>query len=645
MPLTDFTNPADPADDDPGNPGAGGAAGSGANAQAVASILAQAGGGPFAPPPGFNPDGSDELDILIDYNEKFARTTGQTLFRDGLIRQVMAVLTRRWKPNPLLVGPAGVGKTRVVEALAAMIADGDPRVPAALAFKTIFELPLAALVAGCSLVGQLEAKVLRAIEFAADPDNAAIIFIDEIHQLSGDTSPMYSKIAQILKPALARGDIAVIGATTVGELKALTADPAFTRRFSTLQVDELTPGQTVAILREAAPRLVAHHGGLTSVDDALVEQVVAVSDAMRRADQHRPDSALTLLDQTLADTIVNYYTACAAANLTADVAALRAGPLPITVGRLREVAHRLVSGNSRGIATASRATLAAQLKDRLVGQDDAIDQISQAVALMSVNLGVSDDRKPATWMLMGPSGVGKTEATKVLSRHLTGENPIVLNMSEYAHEHDVSKLVGSGPGYIGSNSAAELPFDVLDANPTRVVLLDEFDKAHPQIHKLFLSVLDEGHLRTAMGKVVDFSHAIVIATTNAGSRLATTVLRPVGFTAGNSPRAVSRGSMIAALENEFPSELIGRFEHLVAFAALTREHLAQIIAAHYTELVDGAVKASPRLADAIDRALPQAELDALVDETFNPALGARPGRIAARRRAQQAAVAALAALP
>jgi ATP-dependent Clp protease ATP-binding subunit ClpA len=641
MPLTDFTTPSD-AKGDQGDPG-GGAAGTGSDAAALSNMLA-GGGGPFTPPPGFNPDGSDELDMLIDYNQKFAHANGETLFRDGLIRQVMAVLTRRWKPNPLLVGPAGVGKTRVVEALAAMIADGDPRVPASLAAKTIFELPLAALVAGCSLVGQLEAKVLRAIEFAADPANAAVIFIDEIHQLSGDSSPMYSKIAQILKPALARGDIAVIGATTVGELKALTADPAFTRRFSTLQVDELASDQTATIVRHAAPRLVAHHGGLTAVDDALIEQVVVVSNAMRRADQHRPDSALTLLDQTLADTVVTYYAACAAAGLSVDVAGLRAKPLPITVERLREVAERLASGNSRGIATASRATLASQLGGRLVGQDAAIEQISEAVALMSVNLG-ADDRKPATWMLMGPSGVGKTEATKVLARHLTGGDPIVLNMAEYSHEHDMSKLVGSGPGYVGSNSAAELPFDTLDANPTRVILLDEFDKAHPQIHKLFLSVLDEGCLRTAMGKTVDFSHAIIIATTNAGSRVATAGLRPVGFTAGNSPQAMSRGSMIAALAGEFPAELIGRFEHLVVFAPLTREHLAQIIAVHYTELVDGAIKATPRLAGVVDRELPQADLDALADESYDPALGARPGRTAARRRAQQAVVAGLAALP
>lgn len=616
MAFKNFTGNDDDANNPggPGGPGGGGPAGPGGAPPFFMGNAAQA--------------GADITEILVDYNKRF-KDAAPAMFRDQLIALTMSVLISKDKPNPLLVGSAGVGKTRIVEEIARLIANSSPAVPTQLRKYTVFELPLSSIVAGGGIVGEIEERVTKIVDFATDPKNKAILFIDEIHLLqSRDTT--YTKIAQMLKPALARGDMHLVGATTGQEGRKLDDDPAFARRFSRIVVDELTRDQTVQVLTHARDTYLTHYGHQVMVPDALLPQIAVIADENSRASAKRPDNALTLLDKAMADSVVRHSGAVAraqdAGNTQLATLLQQAVPLNLSPDMVRDVAVKLMTGMPTKQVYDETAIL--QGLTRLKGQDTVLTDLVDA--LRRDALAAFPRTRPLGWMLAGPSGVGKTEATKIISRALTGQDPIMLNMAEYDEKHTTSKLLGSPPGYVGSESDRELPFDTLESNPYRVILLDEFEKAHPSVHKLFLSALEEGWLQMASGgKKIDFSKAIIVATTNAGQESMNRT--PLGFSASNGPRVLSRQELVKLLQGFFAPELLGRFAKLVAFAPLDRKVYREIFLAAYDRERERIVTDSPRRAQVLPAALDTDVVDQVVEESYLVDQGARPAEQACRK--------------
>jgi ATP-dependent Clp protease ATP-binding subunit ClpA len=619
MGLSDFTTPND--DDTNGSTGGGGGG----------SIPSYPGMG------GVTGHLDDIKDMLINYNERF-KNAAPTLFREALVSQTISVLIGKNKPNPLLVGPSGVGKTRIAEEIARCIATKSPLIPAQLAGSTVYELPLSNLVAGAGVVGQLEERLAALVDFATDKKNDAILFVDEIHLLQDSKDPIYKKVSQILKPALARGDMRLIGATTMNEARAFDDDPAFQRRFSRLVVDELTQEQTIAILFSARPSYLAHYKNKVSVSDDVLTKLAVIADDNSRANSHRPDNALTLLDRAMADAVVSHSTAIAKAtaqnNLPVAQALQSVPMIPLGEAKLRSVAVRLMTGMAQKESFDEERVLAEL--DRIKGQGETVDQLIDA--LRRDDLGAFPRKKPMAWMFAGASGVGKTEVAKIIAQELTNQPPIMLNMGEYHNEHDASRLIGSGPGYVGSDSDKELPFDTLESNPYRVILLDELEKAHRVIHRLFLTALDEGWMRMANGKVVDFSKTIIIATTNAGSEALNK--NPTGFVITEGPRRLTRQALTKVLQEHFDPEFLGRFSKVIAFAPLSRETYEEILVASYDRERERIVESDPATAKHIPAPIDPDVLAQTVQDTYLADQGARPAEQAARLLIEDAVIVA-----
>ncbi|WP_326742870.1 AAA family ATPase [Streptomyces sp. NBC_01768] len=588
-------------------------------------------------PPGFPPMGppssgsaDDVKELLVDYNEKF-KNADPTMFRDTLIEQVLSVVISRTKPNALLVGSAGVGKTKIVEDIARRIALGDTLIPDQLKGHTIYELPITNIIAGAGIVGSLEERVKAIVEFASDSKNKAILFIDEIHQITGGSSSHGDstgrKISQILKPALARGRMSVIGATTSTESRAFDEDPAFARRFTRLIVDELSMEQTLDVMTTVRPGLMAHYRHQIGVCDDVLAETVKIAEENSRAGQHRPDNAITLLDRAMADRVLEQKKLIAQAENAGDTAlaqTLRSIPqVPLTNTRVLDVAKRLMTGNAQR-KDLDVAALRATLASRLQGQDDVLEKLTDRLAREELDLFPT--KTPKTWLFAGASGVGKTETAKIISEHMTGTEPIILNMTEYHTEWSTSKIIGSPPGTIGSDSNQELPFDTLESNPHRLILLDEFEKADKAVQRLFLSAFDEGYIRNAHGKMLDFSKALVICTTNAAREALSG--SSIGF--GSGPKTISHQSLTKALANFFDAELLGRFSLVVGFNPIDEPTYRQIMAADYDRQRERIVEAKPRLAQALPAKMPDDELHAIAETTYADSQGARPARKAVR---------------
>lgn len=562
--------------------------------------------------------GYDPLEFLINYNDRFANS-GKILFRNSVRSQLMAVLIGKNKPNALLIGPAGVGKTKIVEDLAYCLASKDPLIPDKLQEHVVYELPLSNIVSGSSYVGQLEEKLKTVIEFLSDKKNRAIVFIDEIHQLAEGNSS-YEKIAQILKPALARGDIKCIGATTSQESGKLMDDPALNRRFSRVIVDEFTKEQTVEILKSVKPSFIQHYNNKAVLNDDLLPVVVELADEYKAAGSHRPDNALTLLDRTFGDALVQRkQLEINAQNNPALAQALASVPfVNITEKQLKNTALKLMTGSAVK-QDFSKDQLTEALRP-IIGQDEIKNKMIELLRRDSLNL--FPRHTPLTFLFTGASGVGKTEVTKIIAQTLTGVAPIILNMTEYHSSASINRIIGAPAGYVGSDSNAELPFDILESNPYQVILLDEFEKADKSVQRLFMSVFDEGYLKTNRGKTVDFSRTIIIATTNAGHSAGSS--RPLGF--GTSEKAETKID-VSKLSQWFDTELLNRFSHILQFNDLTRENYRDIVQNIYKTEV-ARIKASRRI--ALKDEIPDDELDRIVNETFQPKFGARPAGRAAR---------------
>lgn len=559
--------------------------------------------------------GSDINDMLINYNETYKSAT-PALFRDEIVTQTMSIISSSRKPNALLVGPAGVGKTAIVEEIARRIANKEASVPPQLKNTTIYELPIATLVAGAGVVGDLENRITEIIKFAQDANNDALLFIDEIHLIADSNNTTYAKIAQILKPAMARGYIRVIAATTMGEAKKLDDDPAFKRRFSSVIVDELTREQTREILDIVLPGMLSHYQNKVTVAPDVLDEIVMTADRFMSTG-HRPDTAITLLDRALSHSVISHHAAIqealASGNTTSAQMLQQITHIPLTAKRLNTIAMLLVTGQSQPPHLDAQA-LETELS-RLKGQEDVLPRLIDALRRRELN--IFPQTRPTSWLFAGASGVGKSETATIIASMVTGQKPIILNMAEYHDSASINRIIGSPTGYVGSDSAKERPFDTLASNPYRVIVLDEFEKADMSVQRLFLSALDTGEIQMANGPAVDLSRCIVIATTNAGRQKLSG--SQMGF--GDHKHSVSKQSLTKELQKSFDAELLGRFDDLIAFMPLDANDYAQILRDEYDRQVRRICAERPDLSfDPID----DDTIAQLVDETWLVDQGARP---------------------
>lgn len=581
-------------------------------------------------PPKFNPiiptgvpaDDDDPMDgfgntdprnYLINYNEKF-KNENPMLFRDDIIHQILSCLIGKFKPNALVKGAAGTGKTKIVEDIARRIANNDALIPPQLKDYTIWELPLSNIVAGSALVGELERKAKSIIEFASDPDNKIILFIDEIHVLVGE-SQTYDKIAQIMKPALARGNMKVIGATTLQESQNLMKDPAFNRRFTGIIVNELSKDQTETILNNMSQSMFVHYDKKIALTPAVIHDIVVISDEFKSMSTHRPDNAITLLDRAMADAFIERKVLEEEAHRNNDKAmlqALKSSPtIVLSKSQMRKTAMKLITGNEKknDIEISKIRTALNPIK----GQNEVIDYIIDTIK--RDNLRIYPRQKPLTMLFAGNSGVGKSEIAKIIARELTGSKPIILNMTEFHSPASINRIIGAPAGYVGSDSKSELPFDILESNPYKVILLDEFEKSDKAVQRLFMSAFDEGYIKTAKGKIVDFSKAIVFATTNAGHT--TKNHESIGFT------PTTRKTSVSDLSEFFDIELLNRFTKILNFNPITETLFEEILEDVYETDVKR-IKSEHTSYSFLSNTLSDDDKKVLIKEHFKREFGARP---------------------
>lgn len=486
------------------------------------------------------------------------------------IAQIINTLARSSKNNPILIGEPGVGKTAVVEALALQIVTGA--IPSFLGDKRIIELNMGVLVAGTLYRGEFEERLTRIIE-EAKADSSVILFIDELHTLVGAGRAGGSlDAANILKPALARGELKCIGATTIVEYrKHIEKDAALERRFETISIEEPSRGECIEMLQGIRQKLMDYHH--VQITDGAIESAVDLSE--RFDSEHRlPDKAIDLLDRASARvraSIQPEATEHGTSQTITDNSIVEV--LSETTGIPVEVITGHLAGNFRN----HLVRMGGRLNKRIVGQCDAIDRITQRL-VMSYS-GISKRNGPlAVFLLLGPSGVGKTELAKQLALELFGSDKslIRLDMSEYKEEHSVSKLIGSPPGYVGYEEEGQLT-GKLRTRPYSILLLDEIEKAHPRVFDLFLQVFDEGRLTDSKGRRIDATNCIVVMTSN----IVISKSRKLGF---GSQESVEKHDEIPELKDYFRQELLNRIDEQIVFRTLDRTNMLEIVGLAFKEL-------------------------------------------------------------
>ncbi|MHB8513083.1 MAG: ATP-dependent Clp protease ATP-binding subunit [Actinomycetota bacterium] len=583
--------------------------------------------------------------------------------RDKEIERVMQVLSRRTKNNPVLIGEPGVGKTAIVEGLAAGIVAGE--VPETIKGKQIYTLDLGALVAGSRYRGDFEErlkKVLKEIRTRGD----IILFIDELHTLVGAGAAEGAiDAASILKPMLARGELQTIGATTLDEYrKHLEKDAALERRFQPIQVAEPTVAHTIEILKGLKDRYESHHR-VTITDDA----VVAAANLADRyiSDRFLPDKAIDLIDEAGSRMRIRRMTAPPdlreidekiadvrrdkesaidaqdfekAARLRDDEKNLindrskrekewKAGEMDITaVLGEEEIAEVLAVWTGIPVyklteeETAKLIRMEDELHKRIVNQTEAVKAVSQAIR--RTRAGLKDPKRPSgSFIFLGPSGVGKTELAKTLAEFLFGDEAslIQLDMSEYMEKHTVSRLIGSPPGYVGYEEGGQLT-EAVRRRPFSVVLFDEIEKAHPDVFNTLLQILEDGRLTDAQGHTVDFKNTVIIMTSNLGTRDIDKA-RAVGFSA-KADEAMTYERMKEKVSDElkrsFRPEFLNRIDEVIVFHTLSREHVKEIV-----DLMMKRVHEQLKAKD-IEIVLTDEAKNVLADQGYDAQLGARPLR-------------------
>ncbi len=534
--------------------------------------------------------------------------------RDREIYRVTQILCRRSKNNPCLIGEPGVGKTAIAEGLALRMAAGQ--VPYKLQNKELHLLDLTALVAGTQLRGQFESRIKGLIEEVKAQGNI-ILFIDEVHTLvgTGDSEGSMSA-ANILKPALSRGEIQVIGATTFNEYrKHIEKDAALERRFQPVRVEEPSIEDTVKMLCGIRTYYEEYHGVVVS--EAVVRQAVVLSERYI-TDRFLPDKAIDLLDEACTAAALQNTKADDYARLLLRADALRREETELTAGetvdyeRLANLRAELIKTEQeieaiRPAAVSAPVTeqhlagvielwtgipaskirenelekladLEGELKRHIIGQDEAVSLVSAAIRRSRVQ--ISPRRRPASFIFVGPTGVGKTELVKVLAAQLfdTPDTLIRLDMSEFMEKHAVSRLIGSPPGYVGYDEAGQLT-EKVRRKPYSVILFDEIEKAHPDVLNILLQILDEGRVTDAHGRVVNFENTVLVMTSNAGSQFRENLM---GF--GKSDAEASRDRATKALSDFLRPEFISRVDEIVYFNPLNEEHFCDIAVLMLAEL-------------------------------------------------------------
>ena len=526
--------------------------------------------------------------------------------RDVEIERVIQILSRRTKNNPCLIGEPGVGKTAIAEGLALRIARGD--VPQKLKNKEIQLLDLTSLVAGTQFRGQFESRIKGLVNEVKESGNV-ILFIDEVHSLvgTGDNEGTMNA-ANILKPALSRGEVQVIGATTFNEYrKYIEKDSALERRFQPVKVGEPTIAQTIAVIDGIKNYYETHH--MVTVDDDIVRKTVVLSERYI-TDRFLPDKAIDLLDESCAcaslrnkelehyDKLSTERTALmqtrdelsaqddvdykALAEVNTSLARIENEIQSISpddliakvteedIAKVIELWTGIPASRVRENELSKLADLEGEMKKKIIGQDEAVEVLASAIKRSRCQ--ISPRRRPASFIFVGPTGVGKTELVKVLSQQLfdTPETLIRLDMSEFMEKHSVSKIIGSPPGYVGYDEAGQVT-EKVRRRPYSVLLFDEIEKAHPDVLNILLQILDEGKVTDAHGRAVNFENTVIVMTSNAGSAGRDTAL---GF--GKTSEEASKEKVMKALQDFLRPEFIARVDEIIVFNTLTEANFVDI---------------------------------------------------------------------
>ncbi|HEX6161911.1 MAG TPA: ATP-dependent Clp protease ATP-binding subunit ClpA [Vicinamibacterales bacterium] len=535
-------------------------------------LRAIAHGAPEATAPGRAPDGGDAGVAATDPLEAYADDLIARAAQGGIdpligraleIERMIHVLSRRRKNNPLLVGEPGVGKTALAEGLALRIHNGD--VPDPLKSAKVYALDMGALVAGTRYRGDFEERVKQVLD-ALDKQEHAILFIDEIHTLvgAGSASGGTMDAGNLLKPALASGKLRCIGSTTFSDVKqSFDKDRALSRRFQKIEVLEPTEAETIEILKGLKKSYESHHG-ITYPDETL-EAAVTLS-ARHLKDLHQPDKSIDVIDE-----------AGAAKKLDAGSREPGAGSRVVTVADVEKIIAKIARVPVQAVSSDDKVALKnldQELKSVIFGQDPAIDEVSSAIKLSRSGLRAPD--KPiANFLFAGPTGVGKTELAKQLARVLKIEF-LRFDMSEYMEKHAVSRLIGAPPGYVGYEEGGLL-IDAIRKSPHAVLLLDEIEKAHPDLFAILLQVMDHATLTDTHGRHADFRHVILIMTTNAGARDLSG--RKMGFF-----ESAQGSKATGVLERVFSPEFRNRLDAIVHFSALGGTEIERVVDKHLDEL-------------------------------------------------------------
>jgi ATP-dependent Clp protease ATP-binding subunit ClpE len=565
--------------------------------------------------------------------------------RDEEVKRVIEILNRRNKNNPVLIGEPGVGKTAIVEGLALKIAEGD--VPGKLLNREVYLLDVASLVANTGIRGQFEERMKQLISELQERKNV-ILFIDEIHLLVGAGSAEGSMDAgNILKPALARGELQVVGATTLKEYRQIEKDSALERRFQPVQVQEPDMDAALAILKGIQKKYEDYHQVVYS--DEAISACVNLSQRYIQ-DRFLPDKAIDLLDEAgsklnlASDYKTNDQIETRLKEIASEKeAALKSEQYELAAKLRDEEVHLEKSLNNastaeRPIVTVSLIQeiieqktgipvgklqedeqlkmkhLEENLNKKVIGQEKAVAKVAKAIRRSRAGLKPKN-RPIGSFLFVGPTGVGKTELTKTLAEELFGtkESMIRLDMSEYMEKHSVSKLIGSPPGYVGHEEAGQLT-EKVRRNPYSIILLDEIEKAHPDVSHMFLQILEDGRLTDSQGRVVSFKDTVIIMTSNAGIGF-----KPihVGF---NTSEAIEEASILESLGSFFKPEFLNRFDSIIEFNSLDKDHILTIVDLMISELQD-------TLADQnIELTIEQPAKEKLAQLGYHPAFGARPLR-------------------
>ncbi|MFV4963610.1 AAA family ATPase [Lactobacillus delbrueckii subsp. allosunkii] len=567
--------------------------------------------------------------------------------RDREIARVIEILNRRTKNNPVLIGEAGVGKTAVVEGLAQDIVDGS--VPAKLQNKRIISLNMVSMVQGTGIRGQFEQRMQQLIkELQSQPD--IILFIDEIHEIVGaGNSEGGMDAGNIIKPALARGELQLVGATTIKEFREIEKDSALARRFQPVEVKEPSIDETIKILKGIQKRYEDYHH-VKYTDDAI-EAAVKLS-ARYIQDRFLPDKAIDLLDEAGSrmnltipyidkekiqeridaaeklkqDALKNEdyekaayyrdqiekYEKLKDQNVDPDKTPTITAKV---MDKIVEEKTNIPVGDIQAQEENQLVNLASDLKAKVIGQDEAVDKVARAIRRNRIGFNKSG-RPIGSLLFVGPTGVGKTELAKQLALKMFGSEDAMIrfDMSEFMEQYSVSKLIGSAPGYVGYEEAGQLTERVRH-NPYSLILLDEVEKAHPDVLNLFLQILDDGRLTDSQGRTVSFKDTIIIMTSNAGQGIKTA---SVGFAAENNKNEAEETRKV--MSQYFKPEFLNRFDDIIQFHPLSKGNLLQIV----NLLLD---KTNAMVSDqGLHIKVTDAAKDKLVEEGYDPEMGARPLR-------------------